>query len=57
MSLAEKISGTILVPDFTKSLVVVLAKIDSEMIEPIDMAAFMDAYQTPGRGGRGCPKV
>lgn len=22
----------------------------------IDMAAFMDAYQTPGRGGRGCPK-
>lgn len=27
------------------------------MIEPIDMAAFMDAYQTPGRGGRGCPKV
>ena len=27
-----------------------------EMLEPIDMAAFMDAYQTPGRGGRGCPK-
>lgn len=26
------------------------------MLEPIDMAAFMDAYQTPGRGGRGCPK-
>jgi hypothetical protein len=31
-------------------------QLGNPMLEPIDMAAFMDAYQTPGRGGRGCPK-